>query len=77
MQLSAIPVSQSQVNPTTVNIQSNTQTVVIKTEPTLSCSEKRRVVKTTASSKLSLAKMVRIFMFIRSMSLADRFYYRF
>lgn len=56
MQLSAIPISQSQLNPTTVNIQSNTQTVVIKTEPSLNSSEKNRSAK-SASSRLSLAKM--------------------
>ncbi|XP_046472484.1 cyclic AMP-dependent transcription factor ATF-2 isoform X1 [Neodiprion pinetum] len=56
MQLSAIPVSQSQMNPTTIDIQSKSQTVVIKTEPSLNCSDGKRTTN-SASSRLSMAKM--------------------
>ncbi|XP_012267153.2 cyclic AMP-dependent transcription factor ATF-2 [Athalia rosae] len=58
VQLSAIPVSQPQLDPTmTVNTQSNTATVVIKTEPSLNYAEMKQPTKSAASSRLSLAKM--------------------
>lgn len=57
MQLSAIPVSQSQIYPASVNVHSSAQTVVIKTEPSLNHLDRNFAAK-SASSRLSLAKMV-------------------